>query len=103
MKSYWGGGIAPRVLDLSTRRKCVIRFTLRQLYPRGKTPQYLLDKRLGEPQSRSGRGVEEKNFQPPPGIELPNPHRLTHTQVKVKFFLFLTKHHATKAYWGVEV
>jgi hypothetical protein len=31
-----------------------------------------LDRRLGGPQSRSGRGVEEKNSQPPPGIELHN-------------------------------
>jgi hypothetical protein len=29
-----------------------------------------LDRRLGGPQRRSGRGGEEKNFQPPPGIEL---------------------------------
>jgi hypothetical protein len=29
-----------------------------------------LDRRLGGPQSRSGRGGEEKNSQPPPGIEL---------------------------------
>jgi hypothetical protein len=28
-----------------------------------------LERRLGEPQSRSGRGGEEKNSQPPPGIE----------------------------------
>jgi hypothetical protein len=25
------------------------------------------------------------------------------TKVKVKLFLYLTKHHAMKAYWGVEV
>jgi len=28
-----------------------------------------LDRRLGGPQSRSGRGGEEKNSQHPPGIE----------------------------------
>jgi hypothetical protein len=28
-----------------------------------------LDRRLGGPQSRSGRGGGEKNFHPPPGIE----------------------------------
>jgi len=28
-----------------------------------------LDRRLGGPQSRSGHGGEEKNSQPPPGIE----------------------------------
>jgi hypothetical protein len=38
------------------------------LPPEKETP-YPLDRRLGEPQSRSGRGGEEKNSQPPPGIE----------------------------------
>jgi hypothetical protein len=28
-----------------------------------------VDSRLGGPQSRSGRGGEEKNSQPPPGTE----------------------------------
>jgi hypothetical protein len=38
--------------------------------PQGKkSPWYPLDRRLGGPQSRSGRGGEEKNTQPPPGIE----------------------------------
>jgi hypothetical protein len=32
---------------------------------------YPLDRRLGGPQSRFGRGGEEKNSQPPPGIEHP--------------------------------
>jgi hypothetical protein len=31
-----------------------------QLYPQGKGPWYPLDRRLGGPQSRSGRGGEEK-------------------------------------------
>jgi hypothetical protein len=35
----------------------------------GKSLCYPLDRRLGGPQSRSGRGGEEKNSQPPPGIE----------------------------------
>jgi hypothetical protein len=35
----------------------------------GKNPRHTLDRRLGGPQSRSGRGGEEKNSQPPPGIE----------------------------------
>jgi hypothetical protein len=70
MKAYWGsGGIAPRFFDLGTRWRLVVSFTPRPLYPQGKSPWYPLDKRLGEPQSRSGRGGEEKNSQPPPGIE----------------------------------
>jgi hypothetical protein len=32
-----------------------------------------LDRRLGGPQNRSGRGGEDKNSKPPPGIELQNP------------------------------
>jgi hypothetical protein len=35
----------------------------------GKEPLVPLDRRLGGPQSRSGRGGEEKNSQPLPEIE----------------------------------
>jgi hypothetical protein len=38
------------------------------LHP-GKSPLYPLDRRLSGPQSRSGRGGEEKNSELPPGIE----------------------------------
>jgi hypothetical protein len=34
-----------------------------------KSPWYPLDRRLGGPQSHSGRSGEEKNSQLPPGIE----------------------------------
>jgi hypothetical protein len=34
-------------------------------------PWYPLDRRLGWPQSRSGQGGEEKNYQPLPGLEHP--------------------------------
>jgi hypothetical protein len=74
MKTYWGsGGIAPRILDLGTRWRQMVSFTPRPLYPQGKSPSYPLDRRLGGPQGRSGRGGEEKNSQPPPGIEPQNP------------------------------
>jgi hypothetical protein len=39
--------------------------------PQGKNPWYPSDRRLGGPQSRSGRRGEEKNFQPLPGLEPP--------------------------------
>jgi hypothetical protein len=39
------------------------------ILPQGKCPWYPLDMRLGGPQSWFGHGVEEKNSQPPPGIE----------------------------------
>jgi hypothetical protein len=45
----------------------------RPLYLQRKSPWYPLDRRLGGPQSRSGRCGEEKNSQPPPGIEPWNP------------------------------
>jgi hypothetical protein len=40
-------------------------------YPKGKDPWYPFDRRMGEPQSRSGRGGEEKNSQSLPGLEPP--------------------------------
>jgi hypothetical protein len=49
----------------------VVSFTPRPLYRQGKSPWYPLDRRLGEPQSLSGRGGEEKNSQPLLGIEPP--------------------------------
>jgi hypothetical protein len=36
--------------------------------------------RLGGPQSQSGQGGEEKNSQPPPGIEGQNPDRPARSQ-----------------------
>jgi hypothetical protein len=50
--------------DLGTRCRWVVSFTPRLFYPQGKSPWYPLDRRLGGPQSRSGRGCEEKNSQP---------------------------------------
>jgi hypothetical protein len=49
----------------------VVSFTPRPLYPQGKSPCYPLDRRLGVPQSRSGRSGEEKNSQPLPEFEPP--------------------------------
>jgi hypothetical protein len=72
MKTCWGsGGIAPRILDLGTRWRCVVSFTLRPLFPQGKSSWYPLDRRLGGPQSRSVCCSEEKNSQPLPGLEPP--------------------------------
>jgi hypothetical protein len=42
---------------------------LASLYSQRKSPWYPLYRRVGGPQSRSGRGGEEKNSQPQPGIE----------------------------------
>jgi hypothetical protein len=73
MKTYWGsGGIVPRIVDLGTRWRWVVSFTLRPLYPHGKSPWYPLDRRLGGSQSRSGRSGKEGNSKPLPGLEPPD-------------------------------
>jgi hypothetical protein len=46
--------------------------------PQGKSPCYQLGRRLGGPQSGSGRGGLEKNSQPTPGTEPQNPDRPAH-------------------------
>jgi hypothetical protein len=82
MKAYRGNeGIAPRILDLGTRWRWVVSFTVRPLYPQGKNPWYPLDRTLGGPQSRSGRGGEEKNSQPLSGLESPHQHGLLRNQL----------------------
>jgi hypothetical protein len=48
------------ILDLGTRWRLVVSFTLRSLYPQGESLWYPLDMRLGGPQRRSGLSREEK-------------------------------------------
>jgi len=60
--------MAPRILGLGIRWRRMVSSMPRRLYPQGKSPRYSY-KRLGGAGSRSGHGVKEKNFQPPPGIE----------------------------------
>jgi hypothetical protein len=54
------GCIDPHFLDLGTGWRGVVSFTPPVFYPRGKSSWYPLDRRLGEPQSRSGRRGEQK-------------------------------------------
>jgi hypothetical protein len=70
MKTYWGsGGIAPRTIpaldggEWSASRPGRLTPTENHCYP--------LNRRLGGPQSRSGRGGEGKKHQPLPGLEPP--------------------------------
>jgi hypothetical protein len=51
-------------LDLGTSWRSVARFTARPLYSRGKSPRYLMDRRLDGPQRRSGRYREVKILAP---------------------------------------
>jgi hypothetical protein len=65
-----GGGIAPRIIwprhmEVNGQLHAPGRFIPRERAP----PRCPLDRRLGGPQSRSGRGSEENNSKPPPGIE----------------------------------
>jgi hypothetical protein len=56
MKKYGGNVcIDPSFLELGTGGR-VVSFTLRPLYPQGKSKRYSLYRRLGEPQSRSDSG-----------------------------------------------
>jgi hypothetical protein len=79
MKTYWGSGcIAPRILDLGTGWRWVVSFTPRPLHPQEKSPWYPLDRKLGWPQSQSGRGGEEKISQPLPGLKPPISQPVAH-------------------------
>jgi hypothetical protein len=53
------------------RWRRVVSFTPRLLCSQGKSPWYPLDRRLGGPHSRAGRGGEEKHSQPLLGLEPP--------------------------------
>jgi hypothetical protein len=60
-EGVWGSGcIDPRFLDLDTSWRWVVGLTTLPLHPRGKSPRYPLDMRLGGPQNRYGPRKEEK-------------------------------------------
>jgi hypothetical protein len=64
-EGLWGSGfINPHFLHLGTSWRWVVSFMTRPLYPRGKSPRYPLDRRLGGPRSRSGRRGEEEILDP---------------------------------------
>jgi hypothetical protein len=58
------GCIHPRIIDLRTSWGLSGQLHAPPLYPRGKSPQWPLDRKLGEPHNRSGRREEEKNLVP---------------------------------------
>jgi hypothetical protein len=65
----------------------MVSFTSRPLYPQRKSPWYPLGRRLGEYQSRSGRGGEEKNSQPQPKIEHWNPDKYIYIYIYIQYNL----------------
>jgi hypothetical protein len=77
------------ILDLGTSWRWMVSFTPRPLYPLENCPRYPLDRRLGVPQSRSGRCGVETNSLPLPGIEIrpssPSLYRLRHPGLNNNF------------------
>jgi hypothetical protein len=73
----------------------VVSFTPRPLYSQGKNPWYLLKRRLGEPQSRSGDGGEEKYSQPLPGLETPIFQPIAQRGFPTKNFVCITSLHSS--------
>jgi hypothetical protein len=64
MRTYGVQMYSSTILDLGTRLSLVVSFTFRSLYT-----MYLLHRRLGGSQSRSGRYGVEKNLLPLPRID----------------------------------
>jgi hypothetical protein len=70
----------------------------RKLYPRGKSPWYPVDRRMGGPQSRSGHGGDEEKSchcpRPPPGSETQEkyaiPEAFTAVKIQVEVFWLVT-------------
>jgi hypothetical protein len=56
------------ILNLDAKWRWLVSFTPRQLYPRGNSPRYPLNRRLFGPHSRFGHCEVEKNLLPLPGI-----------------------------------
>jgi len=52
---WWSGCISPRICNLTTRWRWVVKFTTRPLYPWVKSPRCLLDRKLGGSQCWCGR------------------------------------------------
>jgi hypothetical protein len=59
----------PHFLDLCTSWRWVVNFTPQPLYPRGDSPRYPLDRRLGGHQSRSGQSGEENSNSNPSVVQ----------------------------------
>jgi len=65
MKTYWGVSyIAIRILNLGTRWRLVVSFTLWPLNRRARSRRYTLCRSLCRPQSRSGCDGKEKKSLP---------------------------------------
>jgi hypothetical protein len=74
-------------LDLGTSCRWVVCFMPQPLYPRGKSPRYPLDRRLGGPQNRSGWHGEEKILAP---TGTPTPNLLSSSLMISNFIINMT-------------
>jgi hypothetical protein len=69
-EDVWGsGGLAPRILNVGSRWRCVVSLTLQRLYPQQNSPRYALNRKLDGPQIRIGRDGKEKNSHNLPEVE----------------------------------
>ena len=94
MKTYRGSrGTASLILNFEPRWRWVVNITPRLLQP-GKEPRYLLNRRLGGPQKRSGRFGEGQVLLPLPRFEPPDRpvHSLKKTTQITLSQLFLSSH-----------
>jgi hypothetical protein len=83
MKTCEGSGcIDPHILVLGTSWSCLVSSTPQLHYLRGKNPLYLLDRRLGGPQNRSGRRGEKKRLVLT-GTGTPHPRQSSHSPVAI--------------------
>jgi hypothetical protein len=72
------------------QRDRVVSFTARPLPPRAQSSWYPLDRRLGGPQSRSGRGGKRK-IPTPTGTRTPIVQPVAYTKLKFNFIKILKK------------
>jgi len=97
MQVYWRSrGIPGLTLNLCTIRRWEVNMTPRQIYPPEKL-RHPFSKKMGGPQSRSGRFEEEKNILPLPGFELWTAQPIAQVQ------LYILMGHGKSAewlYWG---
>jgi hypothetical protein len=59
-----GVEVSSRIFNFSCSCRWVVSFTPQPHYPRGNSPRYPLNRRMGRPQNQSGLYREEKNFLP---------------------------------------
>jgi hypothetical protein len=96
------GGIAPRILDLGTRRRGMISFTPRPLNRRGKRPWYQLD-RISVGSTAGLNAMEKRKFPAPARNRTPEPRSSSPKSVTIPTELFLINFASSFGYWELEI